>query len=174
MVTANYFDLLRLKPAIGRFFLPDEDRVPGRNPVAVLSHDLWRTRFGADAGILGTSVRINGTAFTVVGIAPEGFHGILAGLTPNDVWIPSAMFGVGYRYCNGLARGCNTIGMVGRLNDRVSIQEAQAEMAVLARQLDSTFTGGRGRCARSAASGSRSRSGTPRSSRCWVAPPRSC
>ena len=67
MVTANYFDLLRLKPALGRFFLPDEDRVPGRNPVAVLSHDLWRTKFGADAGILGTSVRINGTAFTVVG-----------------------------------------------------------------------------------------------------------
>ena len=142
VVTANYFDLLRLKPAIGRFFLPDEDRVPGRNPVAVLSHDLWRTKFGADAGILGTSVRINGTAFTVVGIAPEGFHGILSGLTPNDVWIPSAMFGVGYRYCDGLARGCNVIGMVGRLDDRVSIQEAQAEMAVLARQLDSTFTGG--------------------------------
>ena len=142
VVTANYFDLLRLTPAIGRFFLPDEDHVPGRNPVAVLSHDLWRTKFGADAGILGTSVRINGTAFTVVGIAPEGFHGILSGLTPNDVWIPSAMFGVGYRYCDGLARGCNAIGMVGRLNDRVSIQEAQAEMAVLARQLDSTFTGG--------------------------------
>jgi predicted permease len=142
VVTANYFDLLRLKPAIGRFFLTDEDRVPGRNPVAVLSHDLWRTTFGADAGILGTSVRINGTTFTVVGIAPQGFHGILSGLTPNDVWIPSAMFGVGYRYCNGLSRGCNTIGMAGRLNDRVSIQEAQAEMAVLAHQLDATFTSG--------------------------------
>jgi predicted permease len=142
VVTANYFDLLRLTPAIGRFFLTDEDRVPGRNPVAVLSHDLWRTKFGADAGILGTSVRINGTTFTVVGIAPEGFHGILAGLTPNDVWIPSAMFGVGYRYCNGLARDCNVIGMVGRLDDRVSIEEARAEMNVLVRQLASTFTGG--------------------------------
>ena len=142
VVTADYFDLLRLKPAIGRFFLPDEDRVPGRNPVAVLSRDLWSTKFGADAGILGTSVRINGTAFTVVGIAPEGFHGILTGLTPNDVWIPSAMFGVGYRYCDGLARGCNTIGMVGRLNDGVAIQEARAEMTVLAHQLDPTFTGG--------------------------------
>jgi putative ABC transport system permease protein len=140
VVTANYFDLLRLKPAMGRFFLPEEDRVPGRNPVAVLSHDLWRTKFGAAPGILGASVRINGTAFTVVGIAPEGFHGIVSGLTPNDAWIPSAMFGVGYRYCNGLARGCNTIGMVGRLNDRVSLEEAQAEMTVLARQLDSTYT----------------------------------
>ena len=141
VVTANYLDLLRLKPAIGRFFLPDEDRVPGRNPVAVLSHDLWRTRYGADPGILGTSARINGTAFTVVGIAPEGFHGVISGLTPNDVWIPSAMFGVGYRYCDGLARGCNVIGMIGRLNDRVSIEEAQAEMSVLVRQLQPTFTG---------------------------------
>jgi predicted permease len=139
VVTANYFGLLRLRPALGRFFSPDEDRVPGRNPVAVLSHDLWRTRFGADAGILGTAVRINGTAFTVIGIAPEGFHGILSGLTPNDVWIPTAMFGVGYRYCDGLARGCNVVGLVGRLNDRVSIRDAQAEMDVLARQLESTF-----------------------------------
>ncbi|MDP9323925.1 MAG: ABC transporter permease, partial [Acidobacteriota bacterium] len=139
VVTANYFGLLRLQPALGRFFSPDEDRVPGRNPVAVLSHDLWRTRFGADAGILGTAVRINGTAFTVIGIAPEGFHGILSGLTPNDVWIPTAMFGVGYRYCDGLARGCNVVGLVGRLNDRVSIRDAQAEMDVLARQLESTF-----------------------------------
>jgi predicted permease len=139
VVTANYFDLLRLRPAMGRFFLPDEDRVPGRNPVVVLSHDLWRTRFGADAGILGTSVRINGTAFTVVGIAPEGFHGILSGLSPNDVWLPSAMFGVGYRYCDGLARGCYVVGLVGRLNERASIQDAQAEMDVLARQLESTF-----------------------------------
>ena len=101
VVTANYFSLLRLQPAIGRFFTVEEDRVPGRNPVAVLSHDLWRTRFGADAGILGTAVRINGTAFTVVGIAPERFHGMLSGLEPNDVWIPTAMFGVGYRYCDG-------------------------------------------------------------------------
>jgi predicted permease len=142
VVTASYFDLLRLKPAIGRFFLADEDRVPGRNPVAVLSHDLWRTRFGADPGALGTSVRINGTAFTVVGVAPEGFLGITSGLHPNEVWIPSAMFGVGYRYCDGLARGCNVISMIGRLNDGVSIQEAQAEMRVLTRQLQPTFTGG--------------------------------
>lgn len=139
VVTSNYFSLLRLQPAMGRFFSADENRVPGRNPVAVLSHDLWRTKFGAAASILGTTVRINGTAFTVIGIAPERFHGILSGQPPNDVWIPTAMFGVGYRYCDGLARGCAIVGLVGRLDDRVSIQEAQAEMDVLARQLESTF-----------------------------------
>ena len=141
VVTANYFDLLRLRPALGRFFLPEEDVVPGRNPVAVLSYDLWRTRFGAAGGVLGTSVRINGTAFTVVGIAPEGFHGVLMGLQPNDVWIPSAMFGVGYRYCNGLARGCTVIELLGRLTDAASAQDAQAELNVLTAQLQAMFPG---------------------------------
>lgn len=139
VVTANYFSLLRLQPALGRFFLADEDRVPGRNPVAVLSYDLWRTKFGGAAGVLGTAVRINGTAFTVIGIAPEGFHGIVSGVSPNDVWIPTAMFGVGYRYCDGLARGCTVVNLIGRLNARVSIQEARAEMDILAGQLESTF-----------------------------------
>jgi len=137
VVTASYFRLLRLQPALGRFFLPDEDVVPGRDPVVVLSHDFWRTRFGGDGAIVGTAVRINGTAFTVVGIAPEGFRGVLVGLPPNDVWIPSAMFGVGYRYCNGLAQGCNVIDVLGRLNDGASVQDAQAEMNVLTAQLQS-------------------------------------
>jgi predicted permease len=139
VVTANYFSLLRLQPALGRFFSAEEDRVPGRNPVAVLSHDLWQTRFGGDTGILGTAVNINGTAFTVIGIAPDQFHGILTGLPPNDVWIPTAMFGIGYRYCDGLARGCRIVGLVGRLAEKISIQEAQSEMDVLAGQLEFTF-----------------------------------
>ena len=95
VVTANYFTLLRLTPRAGRFFSADEDRVPGRDPVAILGYDFWRTRFAEDPHVVGTTVRINGTAFTVIGIAPEHFHGIVAGLEPNAVWIPTAMFGVG-------------------------------------------------------------------------------
>jgi hypothetical protein len=53
VVTANYFSVLRLQPSIGRFFSEDDDRVPGRNPVAILSHDLWRSRFGGDPQIVG-------------------------------------------------------------------------------------------------------------------------
>ncbi len=139
VASAGYFSLLRLQPTIGRFFTADEDHVPGRNPVAVLSHDLWRTHFGQDPRILGTPVRINGTAFTVIGIAPERFQGIVSGLTPNAVWIPSAMFAVGYRFCDGLARGCNVVNLIGRLAEGVSIDEAQAEMSLLARQLAATF-----------------------------------
>ena len=106
VVTGNYFSLLRLTPAAGRFFSADEDRVPGRDPVAILSYDLWRTRFAADLRVLGTTVRLNGTDFTVIGVAPEHFRGILSGLTPNDVWIPAAMFRVGYRYCDAQTREC--------------------------------------------------------------------
>ena len=113
--------------------------MPGRDPVAILSYDFWRTRFAEDPRVVGTTVRINGTAFTVIGIAPEHFHGIVAGLEPNAVWIPTAMFGVGYRYCDGLSRGCTVVGLVGRLAGDTSIDEAQAELAGLVRQLEAAY-----------------------------------
>jgi putative ABC transport system permease protein len=139
VVTSNYFSVLRLQPALGRFFTENEDRVPGRDRVAVISHDLWRSRFGGDRQILGTTVRINGTDFTVVGIASEDFRGILRGFDPVDVWIPTAMFEVGYRYCNGFERPCRIVNLVGRLAAEATLQDAQNEMTVLARQLETVF-----------------------------------
>ena len=139
VVTANYFDVLRLQPALGRFFTDEADGVPDRSPVAVLGYDLWKSRFGGDAGILGSTIRVNGTAFTIVGIAPEGFNGIQPGLAPVQVWMPSAMFHVGYRYCDGFARDCRIIGIVGRLADTASIQDAQSELTLLARQLETAY-----------------------------------
>jgi predicted permease len=139
VVTANYFSVLRLTPQAGRFFSIDEDRVPGRDPVAVLSYDFWRTRFAEDPRAVGTTVRINGTDFTVIGIAPEYFGGIIAGLEPNAVWIPTAMFGVGYRYCDGLSRGCKVLSLVGRLAENTTIDQAQAETAGLLRQLQTAY-----------------------------------
>src|SRR4029450_9481674 len=64
VVTSNSYPLLRLPPRAGRFFSADEDRVPGRDPVAILGYDFWRTRFAEDPRVIGTTVRINGTAFT--------------------------------------------------------------------------------------------------------------
>jgi predicted permease len=136
VVTANYFSVLRLTPRAGRFFSAGEDRVPGRDPVAVLGHDFWRTRFAEDPRVLGSTVRINGTAFTVVGIAPEHFHGIHAGFEPNAVWIPTAMFDVGYRYCDGFSPACALVNLVGRLAGDTTIDVAQAELAGLQRQLE--------------------------------------
>src|SRR4029453_9787840 len=79
VLPANSFGILRLQPEMGQFFTAEEDRVAGRDPVAVLSHHLWRTRLGADPRVVGSVVRINGTNFTVVGVAPQNFRGIPLG-----------------------------------------------------------------------------------------------
>jgi predicted permease len=89
-VSGNFFPILELNMALGRSILPEDDRVVGRDHVAVLSNDLWRRRFGSDAGILNRDVAINGQRYTVVGIAPAGFHGIDRGFMP-EFWVPLAM-----------------------------------------------------------------------------------
>ncbi|HEU0076905.1 MAG TPA: ABC transporter permease, partial [Longimicrobiaceae bacterium] len=72
-VTSPFFRVLGVRPALGRFFRPDEDR-PGHDPAVVLSHGLWRRRFGADPGIVGRTVELSGTSYTVAGVAPAGFE----------------------------------------------------------------------------------------------------
>jgi predicted permease len=139
VVSASYFSVLRLRPALGRFFDADEDRERGRDPVAVLSHDLWRTQFDRDPGVLGTEIRVNGTAFRVIGVAPEGFRGALQGIQPSALFIPAAMFQVGYRYCDARARDCRLVQLIGRLGANVSIQEAQSEMTALASRIQAQF-----------------------------------
>jgi predicted permease len=140
VVTANYFTLLRLTPRAGRFFSVDEDRVPGRDAVAVLSHEFWRRQFAEDPRVVGTTVRINNTPFTVVGIGPEDFHGVVAGLGPNDVWIPTAMYGVASPYCDTpLSRACGGVGVIGRLTADASTDQAHAEVARLMGQLAAVY-----------------------------------
>jgi len=90
IVSGNYFTVLGVRPAAGRFFLPEEDRVPGARPVVVLSHGFWTRRFGGDPGVVGRSITLNGHPFTVVGISPRGFHGVFAALA-TDVWVPMMM-----------------------------------------------------------------------------------
>ena len=92
LVTANYFDLLGVRPRRGRFFAPDEDNPPLGSAVAVLSDGFWRRQFASDPGIIGREVRLDNRPFTVVGIAPRGFTGI--DLDNVDVWLPvSALSG---------------------------------------------------------------------------------
>ena len=89
-VSGNYFSVLGLNMRLGRPILPEEDRVMGRDQVVVLSHNLWRRRFGADAGIIGRGVVLNGQRYTVVGVAPMGFYGIVHGFV-SEFWVPLAM-----------------------------------------------------------------------------------
>ena len=89
-VTASYFTVLGARPAAGRFFLPQEDATLGAHPVVVLSHAFWQRRFGGDPAVVGRRVSINGSPFTVVGIAGPGFRGAFRGFR-FDVWTPLAM-----------------------------------------------------------------------------------
>ena len=90
LVSGNYFAVLGTTPYLGRLLTDADDRVEGEAPVAVISHSLWQRRFGSDPGVVGHAVRLNGFAFTIVGVTPEGFRGHFVGF-PFDVWVPLAM-----------------------------------------------------------------------------------
>ena len=134
VVSANYFSVLGVEPGRGRFFLPEEESVPGRHAVAVISHELWRTRLGARDDVLGSVIRLNATAFTIVGIAPEGFEGVRLGL-PSEVWISTGMSRVGYRWCDTFDRDCTWLRLIGRLEAGRTLQQARSEMRVLGRRV---------------------------------------
>jgi predicted permease len=92
LVTSGYFETLGLTPARGRFFLPGEISTPGSAPVAVLSFNAWKLRFNGAADIVGRTIEINQTPFTIIGVAPQGFIGVSAAFGP-DVWLPATMAG---------------------------------------------------------------------------------
>lgn len=139
VVTASFFDLLQIRPALGRFFVAHEDRAGAASPAAVVSYGLWQRQLDADPHVLGRVIRLNGTAFTIVGVAPRGFAGVAAGGLATDVWLPSGMFAVGYRYCDALRDpGCRTVRLIARLAPGVRMENAAAEAAVLGGQLAAT------------------------------------
>ena len=76
IVSGNFFDVLQLRPALGRFFRPDEDQVPGLDAVVVLAHETWADQFASDPAIIGRSIRLGGLDFTVIGVAPASFSGM--------------------------------------------------------------------------------------------------
>ena len=91
LTSANYFDILGVKPVLGRTFLPDEDRSDGGNTVAVLSYDMWVRLFGADPAAIGKTVELNSVPYTIVGVAPPNFKGTQTVGSPNLAWIPISM-----------------------------------------------------------------------------------
>ena len=90
VASANYFDLLGVRPILGRGFLPEEDTKPGGAPVAVISYRLWQTHFGANPDVVGQTLEINQHPYTIVGVAPPVFQGSQTGLR-MELWIPIMM-----------------------------------------------------------------------------------
>src|ERR1700735_3798968 len=136
VVSANYFAMLGIQPALGRFFLPEEDQVRGRDAVAVISMGLWQRRFGGDPTVLGRSITINGVIFRIIGIAPEEFHGIVPGASPNDLWMPTMMLETGYRWCNAFNDDCAPLDVIGRLSPGRRLEEARAELSAIIASAD--------------------------------------
>lgn len=140
-VTKQYFDTLGLTPALGRFFMPGEDHVPGSATVAVLSYNAWKARFAGTAAAIGSTLELNNVAFTVVGVAPPGFLGVSAIFGP-DVWLPATMCERAFpaEFRNALSdRGKPLFHAVGRLAPGATIQRAQANLDTIAAALEREY-----------------------------------
>ncbi|NIR45053.1 MAG: ABC transporter permease [Gemmatimonadetes bacterium] len=133
IVTGNYFRVLDVEPELGRLFEPGE-RGAGSEPVAVIGHGIWQREFGADPTAVGRVIWLNGHPFTVIGVAPPGFSGTFRGF-PFSVWVPIGQSGRIAPEVSLAARDRYWLEAVGRLEDRVSREEARAAMDVLARRL---------------------------------------
>ena len=141
LVSANYFDLLKVKPVLGRTFLPEEERdQEGGAPVAVISYRTWQTWFGGDPKVMGKTIRLNRHALMIVGVAPLSFHGTTAGVV-YDVWIPVTMataMGTGDGTLHYRATRDETSTIV-RLRPGVTIAQARAEAAALGKRLAALY-----------------------------------
>jgi predicted permease len=142
MVSASYFDLLGIRPAAGRFFLPDEDTKPGGNNVAVLSYSLWANKFGANPAIIGQTLTLNATPYTVIGIAPRGFKGTFTFNNAEEIWIPVSMYPQalsGFFKDSFNTRRFLSTTVYGRLKDGVSQSAAEASLKTIAAALESAY-----------------------------------
>ncbi len=136
LVSGNYFDVLGVRPWVGRLFTQDDDRTPSAHPVAVLSYGFWERRFGKDLGIVGKTILVNEHPLTVIGVTPPGFYGIeLSGnadlraplmMTPVFNPIPPTRL---------TSRRHQWLTLMARRRDGVKLPQSQASMDVLYHQI---------------------------------------
>src|SRR5215469_158766 len=135
LVSGNFFSVLGVKPALGRTFLPEEDQFPTERHVVVLSHAFWRQHLDSDPKVLGKQMVLNGTSFTVVGVAPPDFTGIIIGNEP-DFWAPLAAT-LAFTHDPSSLKGWASFWLfgIGRLKRGISPTRAEANLSVLSQQL---------------------------------------
>src|SRR2546425_1386296 len=136
LVTGNYFDVLAVRAHIGRTLTPDDDKTPGGDPVAVLSHNYWMRRFASDPTVVNRSITLTGTPMTIVGVTPPGFYGIVVGENP-DVMVPVMMKAQMTPTWDDLQnRRSRWLTVVARVKPGVSREQAEAAMNVIYRQIN--------------------------------------
>ena len=140
LVSANYFNVLKVKPILGRTFLPEEGaEKPGAFPVAVISYRMWQNRFHGDRNVLGKEIRLNRHQLTIIGVAPPDFRGSTVGLV-YDVWMPITMaeeMGTGPEFTY---RGCRDLtSTIVRLKPGVTLDQATDEISALSKRLAAQY-----------------------------------
>ena len=136
LVSGNYFEVLGVKPALGRLFSPSDETAQGGNPVAVLSYGYWTQQFGADPGILNKPLTVNGTPLTVVGVAQKGFSGVQIGRV-TDLFVPMTMKALMTPGWNGLDDHADAwLNIIGRLKSGFTAASAQVATAPAFRAIE--------------------------------------
>ena len=137
MVSGGFFDMLGIQPEAGRFFSDAErDDAQNAHAVMVISHSYWKNHYHSDRSAIGASLRINSTPFTIIGVAPEGFHGTLSGLD-YEMWMPLTMYGQLTHTGTWMLRDRNAryFMMYARLAPGVTMEQARAEVQALANRM---------------------------------------
>lgn len=135
VISGNFFDVLRVKPVLGRFFSTAEvDHEQNAHPLAIISHSFWINHFQSDPGVIGTTLRINHFRYTVIGVAPDSFHGSMPGLS-FEVWVPATMYGqlTSTGDVTLRDRKWRTFRVLARLAPGVALEQARAEVQSIAR-----------------------------------------
>jgi putative ABC transport system permease protein len=132
-VVGKFFDVLGVRPTLGRLIGPQDDRIGSSDvSVAVISWPYWQSRFNGDPGVLGQILMVRGVPTTIIGVTPRGFFGVQLGVDP-PLWLPTAMEPL-IAEPSQLTAGTLTVALLGRMKPGVSLPQVEAEMRVLDRQ----------------------------------------
>jgi putative ABC transport system permease protein len=132
-VGADFFDVTRARPALGRVFLAEED-APARSHVVILSDGFWKSHFGAASNVLGRTLTLDGEAYTIIGVMPARFSVASWAITARDMWVP-----VAYTDAQRAVRENHNAQVIARLKPGISVTQAQSEMDVISKRLEQQF-----------------------------------
>jgi predicted permease len=138
LVTGNFFDVLAVRPALGRTFTEEEASTPGKGAVVLLSDGLWRRLYGGDPAAVGKTLRVNTTDFTVIGVMPPDFHGSVAALA-LDVFIPMGMQTTVMPGDRLTSRGSSWLEVYGRLAPSGNLSQARSGLSLVAKRLSTAY-----------------------------------